>query len=60
MRQRGAPPHASPPVLDAAAAPRGSVNSAVRVLTILETFDDVRRPMRVGEIAARRDYPYPA
>ena len=57
MKQQRAPSHDSPPVLDAAAAPRGAVKSAVRVLSILETFDDVRRPMRVGEIAARLDYP---
>jgi DNA-binding IclR family transcriptional regulator len=57
MKPVVAPSHDSPPVLDAAAAPRGTVKSAVRVLSILETFDDVRRPMRAGEIAARLDYP---
>lgn len=57
MKQPTAPSHESPTVLDAVAAPRSSVKSAVRVLSILEAFDDVRRPMRVGEIAARLDYP---
>ena len=57
MKPRVAPSHESPPVVDAAAAPRSSVKSAVRVLSILETFDDVCRPMRVGEIATRLAYP---
>jgi DNA-binding IclR family transcriptional regulator len=57
MRPRAAPSPAPPAITDVAAAPRGTVKSAVRVLSILEAFDDVRRPMRVGEIAARLGYP---
>jgi len=48
---------APPSVADAAAEYRATVKSAARVIFILEQFDNVRRPMRVGEIAVRLNYP---
>lgn len=56
-RLRQTLPAAQPSVADAAAEYRATVKSAARVISILEQFDDVRRPMRVGEIAARLNYP---
>jgi DNA-binding IclR family transcriptional regulator len=38
-------------------APPSSVKSATRVLQIFELFDTMRGPLKVGEIAARLDYP---
>ena len=37
--------------------PPSSVKSAARVLQIFELFDTMREPLKVGEIAARLDYP---
>jgi DNA-binding IclR family transcriptional regulator len=43
--------------LAACGARGGSVKSATRVLQIFELFDTMRGPLKVGEIAARLDYP---
>ncbi len=56
-RLRQMPRAVQPAVTDAATKFRATVKSAARVISILEQFDDVRRPMRVGEIAARLNYP---
>jgi DNA-binding IclR family transcriptional regulator len=56
-RLRQIPRAAQPSVADAATQSPATVKSAARVISILEQFDDVRRPMRVGEVAARLDYP---
>jgi DNA-binding IclR family transcriptional regulator len=44
-------------VVDAAANETAIVKSAARTLAIFEYFDDVRRELRVGEIALRLGYP---
>lgn len=49
-------PHAEPEAAGVVAPP-SSVKSAARVLQIFELFDTMRSPLKVGEIAARLDYP---
>ena len=45
-RVRQMPRAAQPSVTDAAAQSPATVKSAARVISILEQFDEVRRPMR--------------
>ncbi len=45
------------PVAAGVVSPPSSVKSAARVLQIFELFDAVRGPLKVGEIAAKLDYP---
>jgi DNA-binding IclR family transcriptional regulator len=45
------------PVAEVAPPARSAVKSAGRVLEILELFEDLRRPARVGEIAERLQIP---
>ena len=56
-RVRRMPWAAQPSVTDACAHSPAMVKSAARVISILEQFDEVRRPMRVGEVAARLNVP---
>jgi len=44
-------------ITDVAPPSRSAVKSAGRVLEVLELFEDLRRPARVGEIAERLQYP---